>query len=212
MADGDGDTMRMNRIPRVWIGAGTLFGVSILATCATAVDPVGPGAGGAGAGSATTSVGFGGSVTSSDSSSSSSTGGGATTTTTSGSGGSSGMGGATTSTSSTSSASSAASTTSSAASTTSSATTTSSGGTGPCSPAIDFTSQTGNFNTMGAVCYRTNATISGWGCSNFDGRTVAVEGTTVTCGQTPLPAPYTDGYTYFAVSAGTYSYASLYVF
>jgi len=69
------------------------------------------------------------------------------------------------------------------------------------------TGQSGNFNTTGAVCYTVSATINGWGCSNVDGRTVTVNGTAVTCGQTPLPgtAPYT-----FRFTAGSYPWASFY--
>ena len=66
--------------------------------------------------------------------------------------------------------------------------------------------QSGNFNTTDAVCYTVNATIHGWGCSNADGRTVTVNGTAVTCGQTlPGSAPYT-----FRFTAGTYPWASFY--
>jgi len=85
-----------------------------------------------------------------------------------------------------------------------------SGGTGgTCANPITFTGNTGNFNTTGAACYRTNATINGWGCSNFDGRTVTVGGQARTCGQLPLTRS-ADGYYYFAVTAGTYPWASLY--
>jgi peptidoglycan/xylan/chitin deacetylase (PgdA/CDA1 family) len=90
---------------------------------------------------------------------------------------------------------------------------TANGGTTPCANPVTFTGQTSNFNTTGAVCYRTAAAVNGWGCSNFTGRTVSVNGGTAatTCGAGPLPlAKYTDGYTYFSVSAGTYSWASLY--
>jgi endoglucanase len=80
---------------------------------------------------------------------------------------------------------------------------------GTCANAITFTSNTGNFNTTGAVCYRTSATINGWGCSNFDGRTVSVGGVPRTCGQLPL-ARSSDGFTYFSVTAGTFPWASLY--
>jgi len=83
----------------------------------------------------------------------------------------------------------------------------------PCANPVTFTNQTGNFNTTGAICLRTSSTVNGWGCSNFTGRTVSVNGgaATATCGAGPFPlAKYTDGYTYFSVSAGTYSYASLY--
>jgi|GEM_PF-2977774 len=69
------------------------------------------------------------------------------------------------------------------------------------------TGQSGNFETTGAVCYTVSGTIHGWGCSNADGRTVTVNGTAVTCGQTPLPgaAPYT-----FRFTAGSYPWASFY--
>ena len=86
-----------------------------------------------------------------------------------------------------------------------------SGGTGgTCSNAVTFTNNTGNFNTTGAACYRTSQSIAGWGCSNFDGRTLTVGGVARTCGQLPLTRA-SDGYYYFAVTAGTYPWASLYV-
>ncbi|HEV7609245.1 MAG TPA: PA14 domain-containing protein, partial [Steroidobacteraceae bacterium] len=85
-----------------------------------------------------------------------------------------------------------------------------SGGTGTtCANPVTFTNNTGNFNTTGAVCYRTNATINGWGCSNFDGRTLTVSGVARTCGQLPLTKA-ADGYYYFAVTAGTFPWASLF--
>ncbi len=88
---------------------------------------------------------------------------------------------------------------------------TSGGGTAPCANAITMTStNSGNFNTTGAVCYRTSANVAGWGCSNFDGRTVKVNGVAKTCGQTPMPSKWSDGYHYFDVSAGAYSWAALY--
>jgi len=80
----------------------------------------------------------------------------------------------------------------------------------PCSPAQDMTgNSSGNFNTTGSVCKRTSNNINGWGCSNFAGRTVKVNGVAMTCGNTPLPAKV-NGYYYFDVSAGSYSWASLY--
>jgi endoglucanase len=85
--------------------------------------------------------------------------------------------------------------------------TTGSGGT--CANPITFTNNTGNFNTTGAACYRTSMTINGWGCSNFDGRTVTVGGQARSCGQLPLVRS-SDGFYYFAVTAGTYPWASLY--
>ena len=80
---------------------------------------------------------------------------------------------------------------------------------GTCANAITFTGNTGNFNTTGPACYRTNATINGWGCSNFDGRSVTVGGQARSCGQLPLTRS-ADGYYYFAVTGGTYPWASLY--
>ncbi len=86
-------------------------------------------------------------------------------------------------------------------------------GTTPCANPITFTGQSGNFGITGAVCLRTSATVNGWGCSNFDGRTVSVNGgtPTATCGAGPFPlAKSADGFTYFAITAGAYPWASLY--
>jgi poly(hydroxyalkanoate) depolymerase family esterase len=90
---------------------------------------------------------------------------------------------------------------------------TSGGGTTPCANPVTFTTNTGNFNSTGAVCYRTSNTVNGWGCSNFTGRTVSVNGGTAaaTCGGGPLPLAKVDGYTYFSASAGTYAWASIYI-
>jgi hypothetical protein len=88
----------------------------------------------------------------------------------------------------------------------------SSGGTTPCSNPVTMTGgQSGNFNTAGAVCLRTSAAVNGWGCSNFSGRTVSVNGGTAAsaCGAMPV-SKWTDGYTYFSISAGTYTWASLF--
>jgi hypothetical protein len=85
-----------------------------------------------------------------------------------------------------------------------------SGGTGTtCANPVTFTNNSGNFNTTGAVCYRTNTAINGWGCSNFDGRTVTVGGVARTCGQLPVTRS-ADGYVYFSVTAGTFPWASLF--
>jgi uncharacterized repeat protein (TIGR02543 family) len=84
-----------------------------------------------------------------------------------------------------------------------------SGTTTPCANPISFTGNTGGFNTAGAVCYRTSATINGWGCSSFDGRTVSVGGVTQTCGQMPLIRS-ADGFTYFTVTAGAFPWAALF--
>ena len=81
----------------------------------------------------------------------------------------------------------------------------------PCANPVTWTNgEAGAFNTTGAVCGRVAGTIQGWGCANFDGRTVQVDEEAATCGEAPLPAPWSDGYTYFSVSAGTRSYASIY--
>jgi len=85
-----------------------------------------------------------------------------------------------------------------------------SGGTGgTCANPVTFSGNSGNFNTTSAVCYRTNVNVSGWGCYNFDGRAVTVGGVTRTCGQLPLTRA-ADGYYYFAVTAGQFSWAGLF--
>ena len=84
------------------------------------------------------------------------------------------------------------------------------GGTGgTCANPVTFSGNTGNFNSAGAACYRTNANISGWGCYNFDGRTMTVGGVARTCGQMPLTRS-ADGYYYFAITAGQFPWAGLY--
>jgi len=88
------------------------------------------------------------------------------------------------------------------------------GGSAPCANPVTMSGgQSGNFNTTGALCLRTTATVQGWGCSSFDGRTVSVNGgaAATSCGGGPLPlARMADGYTYFAIGAGAYAWASLY--
>lgn len=80
---------------------------------------------------------------------------------------------------------------------------------GGCSHPVTFSGNSGNFNTSGGVCYRTNANVNGWGCYNFDGRTLTVGGAARSCGQMPLTRS-ADGYYYFEVSAGQYPWAGLY--
>ena len=83
-----------------------------------------------------------------------------------------------------------------------------------CSNPVTFTDQSGNFNTTGPVCLRTSRQVNGWGCSNFDGRSVSVNGRppATTCGAGPFPiAPSADGFTYFMVTAGAISWAGLFV-
>jgi hypothetical protein len=67
----------------------------------------------------------------------------------------------------------------------------------------------GGFDTAAAFCFRTADTIAGWNCSNYDGRTLKVNNTTVACGAMPLPAKV-NGYYYFDSSAGAMSYAAIY--
>ena len=88
------------------------------------------------------------------------------------------------------------------------------GGSAPCASPVTFTGNTGNFDNTGAVCFRTSQTVNGWGCSNFGGRTISVNGgaASTSCGAGPFPlAKSSDGYTYFAATAGTYAWANLYV-
>ncbi len=83
----------------------------------------------------------------------------------------------------------------------------------PCENPVTFTGNTNNFNTTGAVCYRTNATINGWGCYNMEGRTIRLNTDTATtaCGAGARPLPkHTDGYTYFSVTAGGVPWAGIY--
>jgi endoglucanase len=83
-----------------------------------------------------------------------------------------------------------------------------------CTNPVTFTDQSGNFNTTGPICLRTSRTVNGWGCSNFDGRTVRVNGAaaTSTCGGGPFPiAPAADGFTYFNVTAGAIAWAGLFI-
>jgi endoglucanase len=89
------------------------------------------------------------------------------------------------------------------------------GGNGPvCSNPITFTNQSGNFNTTGPICLRTSLRVNGWGCSNFDGRTVSVNGQppTSTCGGGAPITPSADGFTYFIITAGALPYAGLFTF
>jgi endoglucanase len=79
---------------------------------------------------------------------------------------------------------------------------------GTCSPVADIASGM-SFANAGPVCLRVTLDIAGWGCSNFEGRTLKVNGTTVACAEFPLPSKV-DGAYYFDVSAGEHDYASLY--
>jgi hypothetical protein len=66
------------------------------------------------------------------------------------------------------------------------------------------TAQTGNFNTTGPFCVATCDDLAGWQASNTTGRTVEINGQTVTIGQTTnLPAKYLGSYYVFQFSGGT---------
>lgn len=80
----------------------------------------------------------------------------------------------------------------------------------PCSPVKEASNMTsGDFQSTGPLCLKVTDEVVGWGCSNFEGRTIEVNGTTVTCGQVPLPEKQHGAY-YFYISAGEFSYASFY--
>ena len=80
----------------------------------------------------------------------------------------------------------------------------------PCSPAKDLSNHmSGELGTTDAVCLRVTDEVIGWGCSNFEGRTVKVNGVQVGCAQVPLPDKVHGAY-YFEISAGQFSYASFY--
>ena len=50
--------------------------------------------------------------------------------------------------------------------------------------------------------------ISGWQAANTSGRTLMINGVTVTPGEMPLPAAASDGLYYFAFGAGGVSWSS----
>ncbi len=79
---------------------------------------------------------------------------------------------------------------------------------GTCAPVADIASGV-SFANAGPVCLRVTLDIAGWGCSNFEGRTLKVNGTTVACAELPLPSKV-DGAYYFDISAGEHDYASMY--
>jgi hypothetical protein len=63
-------------------------------------------------------------------------------------------------------------------------------------------------NSTKGFCVATCDEIDGWGCSNFDGRTVTVNGSPATCGVTKLVKK--DGYFVFRVSPGSNISAGVY--
>jgi endoglucanase len=85
-----------------------------------------------------------------------------------------------------------------------------SSGSEPCTPSKTLTTQTnsGSFGTTGPYCFRTSMSIAGWGCSNFNGRSLQVNDVAVSCGAS-LPAKF-NGYYYFEATNGAFDYASIY--
>lgn len=72
----------------------------------------------------------------------------------------------------------------------------------------------GPFGTTDAVCYRLDfspAEHAGWGCSNAADRSVTINGTSVSCGETPLPEPVMGAY-FFEFGDGKSPNAAFYWF
>jgi hypothetical protein len=70
----------------------------------------------------------------------------------------------------------------------------------------------GSANTTGPFCVATCDDVAGWGCSNFAGRTVTVNGTVIPCtdGTQGSPVTKNKGYVVFQVSAGSNISATVY--
>ena len=90
----------------------------------------------------------------------------------------------------------------------------SAGGTGiaPCDNAKDIpatASNTGELGTVGAACYRTKAKFNALTCSSFDGRTLKVNGVISKCDGVATFAPAIDGWNYFDISEGKFTYAQM---
>ena len=81
---------------------------------------------------------------------------------------------------------------------------------GKCSPIVVKTGQnqqSGNLGT-GAICHETTGvTFAGGNCSNMTGRTITVNGATMSCGGWAVPAKVNNGYC-VQVTAGGLSSAS----
>jgi hypothetical protein len=77
----------------------------------------------------------------------------------------------------------------------------------------------GSFNTTDTVCVFFHGSVSGWGVSNGDGRTVTSMGATTfgpasatTLNTPPAIAAGADGSVYWIFTAGTVSFASMFIF
>ena len=83
------------------------------------------------------------------------------------------------------------------------------GETGTCTSQMVVLDRVDNFSldTEEAICIRVAGDIEGWGVSNFDGRTITVNGEVVQPGGA-LP-PKLNGYYYFDISAGDFSWAAV---
>jgi beta-glucosidase len=82
---------------------------------------------------------------------------------------------------------------------------------GACADPIDVPANVMNYSlaTNGGACLRSKASFNAVVCSNWYGRTLKVNGVTTPCtGTKSTFAPSIDGYDYFEVSAGTYTFAS----
>ncbi len=91
---------------------------------------------------------------------------------------------------------------------------------GPCTPTKDISLSTATPNatvqlgTTGAFCLRVTGTITGWNANSMAGRTISINGATPVSGdsgalQGASPGKWTDGKTYFDISAGQNSYAGV---
>ena len=84
------------------------------------------------------------------------------------------------------------------------------GGTGgTCANPVTFTRQHRQLQHRRRGLLSHQPDINGWGCYNFEGRTLTVGGVARTCGQMPLTRN-ADGYYYFAATAGQYPWAGIY--
>lgn len=79
--------------------------------------------------------------------------------------------------------------------------------TGACLQAIPMSGSAATLNTTGDAWYKVDRRLEGWQISEFEGRTIEVNGEVVTPGQVPLPQSV-GGVYYFHFGSGTKSWAS----
>jgi hypothetical protein len=85
------------------------------------------------------------------------------------------------------------------------------GGSGACANPVDIPSNATDYSlgTTDGACVRTKATFNSLVCTNWGGRTLKVNGVTAQCTASKSTfAPAIDGYNYFEIGAGLYSYAA----